>query len=458
MGLTLGFPRRRPAAARSLGLSLSGDQIPGLAVRTLAAAVLGGCLARGHTIDQAIATRPEIADLAPRDRAFLMTLILTTLRRKGEAEAVVASFLDKPLAKRAGTAPLILTLAAVQLLFLDQPPHAVIDLAVRQAKADANARHFSGLVNAVLRKVAEHGAKVAGTLDGPRLNTPDWLWQRWHKTFGGDAAHAIAAAHVDEPPLDLSVKTDADTWASRLGGVSLPTGSIRLATVSGGIDRLPGFDDGAWWVQDAAAALPARLLGNVRNLDVLDICAAPGGKTLQLAAAGANVTALDQSAPRLERLRENLRRTGLRSGIVTADMLGYEAAQLFDAVLLDAPCSATGTIRRHPELPHIKDGNDISRLVPVQRLLLAKAATLVKPGGLLVFCTCSLEPAEGERHYEAFAGKHPNFIVQPVVPGEAGIPAHMITSEGFLRTLPSQSLGESRGLDGFFAMRLRRVV
>ena len=438
-----------------MGLNSRENQSPGLAVRTLAAASLSAIFARRITVDEAVAAESGSKFLAPRDRAFLLTLILTTLRRKGEAEAIVASFLDKPLPKRAGPAPLILMLAASQLLFLDQPPHAVIDLAVRQAKADANARHFAGLINAVLRKVAERGADVAKTLDGPRLNTPDWLWSRWLKTYGGDGAHAIATAHMCEPPLDLTAKQDAAQWAARLGGTLLPTGSIRLPQGAGAIDQLEGFNTGEWWVQDAAAALPAKLLGGVRGLNVLDLCAAPGGKTLQLAAAGANVTALDASAPRLERLAENLRRTGLAAEMVIADVLTYEPGCLFDAVLLDAPCSATGTIRRHPELPYIKSPDDIGKLVPLQRRLLAKAATLVKPGGTLVYCTCSLEPAEGERQFAAFTAAHSEFEPLPLAVGEAGPTPDLIDAEGCLRTLPCQALGDAQGLDGFFAMRLR---
>ncbi len=439
-----------------MGLSLIVNTSPGLTTRSIALAILDRCLQQAITIDEALAAEPEVQAFAPRDRAFLMTLVLTTLRRRGEAEAVVAQFLDKPLPRRAGRTPLILALAAVQLLFLDQPPHAVIDLAVRQAKADKNAMHFAGLVNAVLRKVAERGPDLVKTLDGPRLNTPDWLWQRWLKTYGADIAHVIAAAHMAEPALDLSVKGDAADWAARLGGTLLPTGSIRL-TQTGAIDQLPGFAEGAWWVQDAAAALPAKLLGDVRGLEVLDLCAAPGGKTLQLAAAGAQVTAVDVSDQRLERLRENLKRTGLDATVVAADVLTFEPDRSFDAVLLDAPCSATGTIRRHPELPYIKDGQDVSRLVPLQRKFLARAASWVKPGGRLVYCTCSLEPAEGERQCAAFLAAHPDFAIEPIRAGEAGIPVKMITAEGCLRSLPSHSLGPVQGLDGFFAMRLRRV-
>ena len=428
----------------------------GLAVRGLAIAALAQILNEGKSFDDIIDAMPEAARLEARDRGFLMALVLTTLRRKGEADAVVEVFLSKPLPRKSGVAPLILTLAAAQLLFLDQPPHAVIDLAVRLAKEDDKAKHFSGLINAVLRKVAEKGRAVLDGLDGPRLDTPDWLWARLAKTYGSATAHAIAAAHMVEPPLDLTVPKDADLWASRLGGEVLATGSVRLTGAQGAVERLAGFDAGAWWVQDAAAALPAQLLGPLAGSTVLDLCAAPGGKTLQLAAAGASVTAVDISAQRLERVHDNLRRTGLSAQIIAADVLSFEPGRDYDAVLLDAPCSATGTIRRHPDLPYVKTAQQAGHLVPLQARMLAKAAALVRPGGRLVYCTCSLEPAEGERQITAFLAAHPHFAALPITAGECGIEAAMIDAEGNLRTLPSMSIGASQGLDGFFAARLTR--
>ena len=399
---------------------------------------------------------PEVESLDPRDRSFLMALVLTTLRHRGEADAVVEVFLSKPLPRKSGIAGVILTLGATQLLFLDQPPHAVIDLSVRLAKRDSNALHFTGLINAVLRKVAAKGKATLDGLDGPRLNTPDWLWFRWSKAYGADTAIEIAAAHMREPALDLTVAKDADAWALRLGGEVLPTGSVRLGKVHGPVENLPGYGEGAWWVQDAASAIPARLLGPLAGKHALDLCAAPGGKTLQLCAAGAQVTAVDNSVRRLERLRDNLNRTHLGAEIIVADALTFDPARSFDAVLLDAPCSATGTIRRHPDLPHVKTAAQIGVLVQRQSRMLAQAAKLVKPGGMMVYCVCSLEAAEGERQIEPFLARHPQFSLVPISAGECGIEPHMLTEQGFFRTLPHMAIGGSRGLDGFFAARLKR--
>ena len=299
--------------------------------------------------------------LEPRDRAFVTALVQTCLRRKGECEATLASFLAKKLPRKSGSASLILLLGAAQLLYLETPAHAAIDLAVTLAREDRDARHFANLINAILRKLA--GVKP---IDRPRLNVPEWLWRRWVKAYGESTAEAIARAHLGEPALDLSVKSAPEDWAKALNGALLPTGSVRLAERSGAIEALAGFDEGAWWVQDAAAALPVLLLGNVAGKTALDLCAAPGGKTAQLASRGARVMAVDQSAPRMARVRRNLDRLRLEAELRIADVMELPADRLFDAVLLDAPCSATGTIRRHPELPWLKSEKQIAELVVLQ--------------------------------------------------------------------------------------------
>lgn len=428
----------------------------GLTVRNLAVQALGRILHDRTAFDDAIEAMPEVASLDQRDRGFLMALVLTALRHKGEAEAVIDVFLSKPLPRKSGAARIILTLGATQLLFLDQPPYAAIDLSVQLAKRDSNALHFAGLTNAVLRRVAEKGKAALAGFDSPRLNTPDWLWSRWSKSYGPDKTADIAAAHMVEPPLDLTVPRDASGWAERLGGEVLPTGSVRLSKAQGAIENLPGYSEGAWWVQDAASAIPARLFGKVAGQSVLDLCAAPGGKTLQLCAGGAHVTAVDNSARRLERLEDNLKRARFDAEVIVADALTFDPGVRFDAVLLDAPCSSTGTIRRHPELPYIKTAADIGPLLPIQSRMLAQAAKLVKPGGMLVYCVCSLEAAEGERRIEPFLAKHPQFAVASISPGECGIEAHMLMENGYLKTLPPMAIGGSRGLDGFFAVRLMR--
>jgi 16S rRNA (cytosine967-C5)-methyltransferase len=310
-------------------------------------------------------------------------------------------------------------------------------------------------VNAVARRAAE-AAPAALAADEARAEAlPPWLIARLRKAYGGQGAAAIVAASLSDPPTDLTARdpaTPAD-WAARLGGRLTPTGSIRLDR-RGQISALPGFAEGAWWAQDAAAAIPARLLGPVAGRRVLDLCAAPGGKTLQLAAAGADVTALDVSDDRLNRLRENLSRTGLSARIVTADALDWRPDALFDAVLLDAPCTATGTLRRHPDIAHLRRADDVARMAALQDWLLDAAWAMVAPGGRLVFCTCSLLPEEGEARARAFRARTPDAEPAPVTPEEAGDPA-LVTPQGWLRCRPDL-WAEDGGMDGFFAARFER--
>ena len=291
----------------------------------------------------------------------------------------------------------------------------------------------------------------------PRLNAPDWLWQSWTHAYGAERCRAIAEAHLGEPPLDLSPATDApgpaEELCTALGAQRMPGGTLRLRG-AGDVTRLKGYETGAWWVQDAAAALPARLLGPVAGKRVLEIGAAPGGKTAQLAAAGAHVTALDRSAPRLTRLRENLARLGLEAEIVEADALVWRPPAHVDAVLLDAPCSATGTIRRHPDIARGRSPADVSRLAALQGRLLARAAAMVAPGGLLVYASCSLQPEECERQVDAFLAASPGFARLPVQPGELAGIGEAVTAAGDLRTLPCHWADEG-GMDGFYAARLR---
>ena len=302
-------------------------------------------------------------------------------------------YLERGIPKDSPRVETALLLGAAQILWLDVPDHAAVDLSVRLVQADRRDAGYAGLVNAVLRRIAQNAAQQLRGKDTVALDTPDWLMARWRRAYGDELAHSIAAANGQEPALDVTVKSDPAQWASALGGSVLPTGSVR-AIVHGPVPRLPGYADGAWWVQDAAAALPARLLGDVAGKRIADLCAAPGGKTAQLAAAGARVTAVDRSAPRLERLKQNLARLGLTAETIAADVTDWQS-EPFDAVLLDAPCSATGTIRRHPDIPWLKRESDIASLAALQRRLLARAVELTRPGGLIVYCTCSLEPDEG---------------------------------------------------------------
>jgi 16S rRNA (cytosine967-C5)-methyltransferase len=430
----------------------------GLAAREAAVAALVSVLDRGRGLDEAFdASLARAGAMEARDRGLARLIVLTVLRHKGELDAVLGTFLEKPLPADSGRLRSILLSGAAQLLILDTPPHAAISLAVDQCRLDARARRFDKLTNAVLRRVAGTGREILATLDPIAANIPDWLMARWVAAYGGALARDIAQASLREAPLDLTVKSDAAGWAERLGGIVLSTGTVRIAR-TGRVEDLPGFADGAWWVQDAAAALPARLLGAVAGLSVADLCAAPGGKTAQLAAEGADVTAVDQAPQRLGRLRDNLSRLGLTAAVVEADILAWDPGRTFDAVLLDAPCSATGTIRRHPDILHLRRKSEIEERVPLQRSLMSRAARLVGPGGLLVTCTCSLEPEEGPEQIAHFLREHAEFQRLPIAPGEAGIDGQWLTGDGDLRTLPCHlPLAEAPGMDGFFAARLKKV-
>jgi 16S rRNA (cytosine967-C5)-methyltransferase len=433
----------------------------GLAARRLAVHLVAGVLVHKRPFDRVLVesfARPEAVALDARDRALARTVAATVLRRQGELEHVLKAFLEKPLPADSGYLWPILLTGAAQLICLAMPAHAVVDLAVETTRRDRAAHRFAKLTNAVLRRVAERGPAILGSQDRLRLNVPDWLWQRWSAAYGEDTALRIAEASLKEAPLDITVKSDAQGWAERLGGQVLPTGSVRLAA-GGRIEDLPGYAEGAWWVQDAAAALVTRIAGDVAGKTVVDLCAAPGGKTASLAACGARVTAVDASAARLARLRENLQRLHLVAEVVEADAAAWSPGRTFDVVLLDAPCTATGTIRRHPDILRLKLPADVARMSEVQRAMLAQAATLVQEGGTLVYSTCSLEPEEGPLQVEAFLAKHAQFARVPVSPGEIGGEAGWISPAGDLRTLPFHlplEREELAGMDGFYVARLCR--
>ncbi|MDR3373818.1 MAG: 16S rRNA (cytosine(967)-C(5))-methyltransferase RsmB [Ancalomicrobiaceae bacterium] len=438
--------------------------MPGLATRRLAVDILAAVTERDRPLDaelDARAATPAFRALEIKDRALLRALVGTTLRRLGEIDDILEELMAKPLGDKAARIRQILRLGAAQLLFLDIPDHAAVSLAVELADEDHRiGRGFKGLVNGVLRTLARARDEILEGRDADRLNTPDWLWARWVAHYGEDITRAIASRQRVEPYLDISVKADAARWAHDLGGLLLPTGSIRLEG-AGAVEKLAGFGEGAWWVQDAAAALPAKLFGDVAGLDIADLCAAPGGKTAALAAAGAKVTAVDVSAERLKRLASNVDRLKLQGvSTVVADLERWEPGRQFDGVLLDAPCSATGTIRRHPDVALMKTETQIGDLAALQARLFARAADWVKPGGTLVYCTCSLEPEEGEAQIDAFLANRPDFALVPVAPGEIGGLAEVITPAGCLRTLPSHLANDDprlAGLDGFFIARLRRT-
>ncbi|MDX2236490.1 MAG: transcription antitermination factor NusB [Hyphomonadaceae bacterium] len=420
--------------------------------RRAAADLLSLVLDHGRTLDDALAQAQSFAALEGRDRAFARAIVSASLRRLGAIDAVLSRFLQKPLPETAHLARALARTAAAQLLVLGAPAHAVVSETVTLANADRKAAGFARLLNAVLRKVAAEGPGIAAALP-PGADLPSWLFTRWRAAYGHAAAAAIARGLMAEPPLDVSVKADADLWAERLGAEVLPTGALRLPADAPPVPRLPGYAEGAWWVQDAAAALPALLLGDVAGADVLDLCAAPGGKTMQLAAASARVTALDSDADRLARLRENLDRTGLSATLVCADATQWAPGRTFDAVLLDAPCTATGTLRRHPDIAWLRRPTDIAKLAALQTRLLAAAARLTKPGGLCVYAVCSLEPEEGPGVVAAALGS--GAWARDARAAGASPPAFR-TADGDLRTTPG-AWPERGGLDGFYAAALRRL-
>lgn len=428
----------------------------GLQARDVAVSALFSVLVEKRAFDDVFTKVAEARNLAPRDRAFARLIASMVLRNRGALQAVLSTYIAKPLPEHLGRIEQILLAAAAQLLLLDTPPHAAISLAVDQCRADRLGKRFANLANAVLRRVSESGHGRLASLDNVSLTFPDWMLSRWSRIYGPAEARLIARASLSEPPLDLTVRSHPARWAERLGGIVLSTGSVRCAG-AGRIEDLDGYAEGAWWVQDAAAVLPVRLLGDVAQLSVLDLCAAPGGKTAQLAAAGARVVAVDKSAGRLGRLKENLRRLGLAAETVVADVLSLSSDTQFDAVLLDAPCTATGTIRRHPDILYLKRAEDIAALAGLQANMLEHAAGLVKPGGALVYCTCSLEPEEGEEQIAGFLGKHAEFSRRPMLLDAATVPLSWRTADGDLRTLPLHlaDLPEGlRGLDGFYAAAL----
>ena len=438
---------------------------PGFAARRVAADILDGVLRRNRAFDELleVATQPRLAALADRDRALVRNLAATVLRRLGTLRHLLGTLLERGPPGEAPRVETALLIGAAQILWLEVPDHAAVDLAVRLVQADRRGARYAGLVNAVLRRLARNGTAALAGLDTAILDTPDWLMRRWSANYGSETARAIADANASEPPLDLTVKGDAAHWAKALGGRVLPSGTVRT-TVRGPVTGLPGYAEGAWWVQDAAAAVPARLFGDVAGRRIADLCAAPGGKTAQLAAAGARVVAVDRAPARLARIKANLARLGLAAEIVGADILDAEPAAWnaapFDGVLLDAPCSSTGTIRRHPDVRWRKQAADIAKLAELQGALLARAAEWVKPGGLLVYCVCSLEPEEGVAIVEALLARDARLRRRPIAAAEIAGLAECLTPAGDLRTLPchlADPQARLAGLDGFFAARLERI-
>jgi 16S rRNA (cytosine967-C5)-methyltransferase len=443
------------------------SEVPGLAARRIAADILDGVLHKHRTLDEQLdgaAAHPGLKGLSDRDRALMRRLVATILRRLGTLGHVLSRLLDRGVPTDAPRAQSALLIGAAQILWMDVPDHAAVDLSVRLVQSDRRAAKYAGLVNAVLRRCAREGQPLIDEVKSQTLDVPPWLLARWIAHYGETVARDIAVAIGYEPSLDITVKSDAEQWATRLHGQTLPTGTVRTL-LQGSVTMLPGFAEGQWWVQDAAAALPVRLFGDVAGKTIADLCAAPGGKTAQLAHAGARVTAIDRSPNRVTRLRDNLARLALQAETVTADAAEWQRGNSqgensnggFDGILIDAPCASTGTIRRHPDVAWLRQEADIGALMALQKRLLQKAVALLRPGGTLVYCTCSLEPEEGEQAISALLATESTVRRAPIDAGEVAGLSELITGEGDLRTLPCHlphhdpRLG---GLDGFYAARL----
>jgi len=437
------------------------SEVPGLAARRIAADVLDGVLHKHRTLDDQLdgaAAHPGLKTLADRDRALMRKLVATILRRLGTLGHLLSRLLDRGIPTDAPRAQSALLIGAAQILWMDVPDHAAVDLSVRLVQSDRRAAKYAGLVNAVLRRCAREGPSLVDDVKSEILDIPPWLHKRWIAHYGEATARAMALALAHEPSLDITVKSDAAQWASRLHGESLPTGTVRTL-LQGSVTNLPGFAEGEWWVQDAAAALPARLFGDIKGKTIVDFCAAPGGKTAQLALAGARVIALDRSPGRTARLRDNLARLRLHAEAVVTDAVEWQgdAVGAIDGVLVDAPCTSTGTIRRHPDVAWLRQEADLAALTTLQKRLLQRAVALLRPGGTLVYCTCSLEPEEGEAAISTLLAAEPSLRRVPVDPSEVGGLAEIINPEGDLRTLPCHmphSDPRLGGLDGFYAARL----
>jgi 16S rRNA (cytosine967-C5)-methyltransferase len=434
--------------------------VPGLAARRIAADILDGVLHKHRTLDDQLdgaAAHPALKTLADRDRALMRRLVATILRRLGTLGHLLSRLLDRGIPTDAPRAQSALLIGAAQILWMDVPDHAAVDLSVRLVQSDRRAAKYAGLVNAVLRRCAREGAGIVDEVKHETLDIPPWLMKRWTAHYGEASAKAMAHAILHEPSLDLTVKSDPAQWATRLHGEQLPTGTVRTL-LQGSVTMLPGFSEGAWWVQDAAAALPARLFGDIKGKTIVDFCAAPGGKTAQLAQAGARVVALDRSPARVARLKDNMTRLSLEAEAIVVDATEWQGeTNGFDGILIDAPCTSTGTIRRHPDVAWLRQEADIAALGTLQKRLLQKAASLLKVGGTLVYCSCSLEPEEGEAAVTALLSAESALKRVPIEPSEVAGLAEIINSQGDLRTLPSHlAHADPRlgGLDGFYAARL----
>ena len=426
-----------------------------IVARRAAFEVLRNVIFKKRALDDAFGFIPQYMALTGADRGFASYIVRTALRRLGQIDALIDHCVPDSLPRKARPVRDVLRIGITQLLFSATAPHAAVSTTVDLCR-DVEQVPFAKLVNAVMRRIQREGAQLLEAQDPARLNTSDWLWDSWVSAYGEETARAIAAVHLETPPLDLTPKSDPEMWAEQLGGTVILDGTVRLSEASD-VTMLDGFEDGHWWVQDAAARLAVILLGDLQDKHVIDLCAAPGGKTMELLSLGASVTAVDISERRMGRVRENLQRTGYPATLVTEDARTWEPNTLADIVLLDAPCSSTGTLRRHPDIAHLKSMDDVTKLSGIQDQLLDRAAVYIKPGGMLMFVTCSLQPQEGLERVTAFLDRHTDFARVGIQKAELPGLEDAITPDGDLQTLP-HLLGDQGGMDGFFVARLVKTT
>lgn len=436
------------------------DKTPhsGLKAREAAIRILMAVTLKNRPFDSALDDITKGASLDVRDRAFVMQLVMLTLRRLGSLKALLGSLLDRGLPRSATWTEAALLTGLSQILLMRTADHAAVNETVTLVKnLPGKERGFSGLVNAVLRRAArEHDALLEALNKAPEKDLPDWIANSWAQAYGKDGMQAIARSLQTQPSLDITLKPgeDATQWATRLEARVMPNGTLRRANAD--VTQLPGYTDGVWWVQDMAASLPVTLLGDVKGKHVLDLCAAPGGKTMQLAANGASVSAVDRNKNRLKRLGANLERTGLTADVHAVDASAFTPSSPADAILLDAPCSATGTLRRNPDVTWTKSSEDVAKLTMLQARILDHAFTLLPDGGTLVYCVCSLEPEEGVAQVDSFLSRTEKARRKPVEATEIGGMDALVTPEGDLLCLPS-IMAEEGGMDGFYAARLKKT-
>jgi 16S rRNA (cytosine967-C5)-methyltransferase len=440
-----------------LKVLIMSNSAKGLASRLCAQRLLGAVIDTKTPLDgltDDVHGHPQYLVLDARDRSLVRAILSSALRFRGTIEAFLASLIEKPLPENAKSLHHLLHVASSQILFLDVPDHSAVDLAVEAARSDPRNARFASLVNAVLRRlVREKSPKLSGFLTVSNL--PKWLYDELTSAYGSVKTAQIMEMMLKQAPLDFSVKSDPSYWAEELGGVAIPHSfTVRVGAIEGSVSQLPRFTEGEWWVQDVAATMPVRCLGDVAGKHVLDVCAAPGGKTALLAHAGAHVTALDVSHSRMKRLKLNMERLKLDVKTHVSSVFDYQPPQLFDAVLLDAPCSSTGTMRRHPDVAWTKTPQDVAKLADLQFKMMNHAAQFVKSGGVLVFSNCSLLPIEGEDMVTRLLFENDRLRLAPLAPPHFTGFEHLISPQGWLRSTPADLplLDKAlSGMDGFFA-------